>query len=181
MNMNLIHAYQLLSTITESAEDYQAEYKQYILDHKNKVKQVADWLKTNCPEVFKGVSLASFDDCIRKHDDSKFSEPEFEAYAKFWAEDSDDYSWDPEYDEAVEHHWQVNEHHPEHWFGADMPLLYILEMICDWGSFSIGKGNFEELFDFYYEEAQYDDEKDLSPKTKKIIEDILSKIKKAGG
>lgn len=181
MNMNFINAYHVLSTLAEGTEDYRAGYKQYILDHKNRVTKFADWLKTNCSEVFKGVSLASFDDCIRKHDDSKFEEPEFEAYAKFWSNDSEDYDWDPEYDEAVEYHWSVNEHHPEHWFGSDMPLLYILEMICDWGSFYIDKGNFSGLYDFYYSEARDDDEKDLSPKTKKIIEDILDKIKKAGG
>ena len=176
MNMNFINAYQVLSTLAEGTEDYLARYKQYIIEHKQRVRKFADWLKDKCPEVFNGISLASFDDCIRKHDDSKFEEPEFEAYAKFWAEESD--SWDLEYDEAVEHHWTVNEHHPEHWFGSDMPLLYILEMICDWGSFYIEEGELSGLYDFYYNEAMDDEEKALSPKTKKIIEDILLKIKK---
>jgi hypothetical protein len=49
-------------------------------------------------------------------------------------------------------------------------------MLCDWGSFSIAEGNLEELLNFYYEEAKDDEEKNLSENTKKIIEDILSKI-----
>jgi hypothetical protein len=69
-----------------------------------------------------------------------------------------------------------NEHHPEFWLGKDMPYIYILEMLCDWGSFSIAKGNMMELVDYYYTEARDDEEKNLSENTKIIIEEILDKI-----
>ena len=69
-----------------------------------------------------------------------------------------------------------NEHHPEYWLGQDMPLIYILEMLCDWGSFSIDKGNMSELIDFYYNEARDDDEKNLSDNTKLYIEEILDQF-----
>ena len=69
-----------------------------------------------------------------------------------------------------------NEHHPEFWLGEDMPYIYILEMICDWGSFSIKSGNMRELSDFYYNKAKDDEEKNLSDATKEIIEEILTKI-----
>ena len=110
---------------------------------------------------------------ISEHDDSKFGEEEFEPYAKHFYDD-DDYSLD--YDEAWEHHWMNNEHHPEHWLGQDMPLIYILEMLCDWGSFSIDKNDFTELSKYYYGQAKDDDEKNLSDNTKEIIEEILEKI-----
>jgi hypothetical protein len=58
-----------------------------------------------------------------------------------------------------------------------MPYIYILEMLCDWGSFSIKSGDFRELFKFYYEKAKDDEEKNLSDNTKIIIEEILDKIK----
>jgi hypothetical protein len=57
-----------------------------------------------------------------------------------------------------------------------MPYIYILEMICDWGSFSIDKGDLKELSDFYYNKAKADPEKNLSDATQEIIEDILSQI-----
>jgi hypothetical protein len=57
-----------------------------------------------------------------------------------------------------------------------MPYIYILEMICDWGSFSIKSGDFRELSKFYYEKAKDDEEKNLSDNTKTIIEEILGKI-----
>jgi hypothetical protein len=116
---------------------------------------------------------------IREHDKSKFSEEEFVPYARFWYDDSEHYDYDPEYEAAWEHHWMNNEHHPEYWAGEDMPYIYILEMLCDWGSFSIAKKDFKELSDYYYNEAKEDDEKDLSEATQEIIEDILERINSA--
>ena len=171
--MNLLNAFSLLETLTEGKEDYQEKYKQYIIGHKQRVKQFADWLKENLPEVFEGVNVNAFDAQIAEHDNTKYSEEEFDAYARHFYNDED---YSPEYDDAWVHHWMNNEHHPEHWGGDDMPYIYILEMLCDWGSFSIAKGNLKELSDYYFEEAKDDDEKNLSEATKEIIEDILSKI-----
>ena len=179
--MNLINAFGLLNMITEGQEDYLEKYKQYVLAHKQRVSKFADWLKASCPEVFKDVNMGAFNAQIAEHDESKFSEEEFEPYARFWYNDTDHYDYDPEYEAAWEHHYMNNEHHPEYWDGDDMPLIYILEMLCDWGSFSIDKGDLSELIDYYYEEARDDDEKNLSAKTKTIIEKILDKIETAIG
>jgi hypothetical protein len=62
-----------------------------------------------------------------------------------------------------------------------MPYIYILEMICDWGSFSIASGDMKELSDFYFNKAKDDPEKNLSDATKEIIEDILSQVNSAVG
>lgn len=176
--MNLLNAFGLLNMINEGGADYQKENKEYILAHKKRVEEFADWLKANCPEVFEGVDLDDFMDLIKEHDESKFSEEEFEPYAQKWFGDG---VKTPEYEEAWKHHWMNNEHHPEFWLGEDMPYIYILEMICDWGSFSIDKGDFKELSDFYYNKARDDEEKNLSDNTKIIIEEILSHINSALG
>lgn len=171
--MNLINAFGLLNMINENLDGYQEEYKKYIIEHKERVKQFADWLKENLPEVFENVDLEVFDEVIEEHDDSKYSEDEFEPYAQHFYGDGDN---DFEYSEAWKHHWTHNEHHPEFWLGEDMPLIYILEMLCDWGSFSIDKGDFKKLSKYYYEQARDDEEKNLSDSTKNIIEDILSQV-----
>lgn len=171
--MNLLNAFGLLNMINEGMEDYQEENKKYIEEHKDRVKQFAEWLKENLPELFESIDLELFDEMIRDHDDSKFSEPEFEPYAQKWFGNKEKTL---EYEEAWKHHWTNNEHHPEFWLGEDMPYIYILEMICDWGSFSIKSGDFTELSKFYYEEAKDDEEKNLSENTKIIIEEILEKI-----
>lgn len=174
MNMNFINALAALSAINEGLEDYQEEYKKYIIDHKNRVKQFADWLKENVPEVFDALPDPEvFYDIIEEHDESKFSEEEFEPYAQRFYNNGEE---DLAFQEAWKHHWTHNEHHPEFWLGEDMPYIYILEMLCDWGSFSIEKGDLTELSKFYYDKAKDDEEKNLSDNTKEIIEEILSKI-----
>jgi hypothetical protein len=176
--MNLINTFRLLNAIREGGADYLKEYKEYVDAHKERVEKFASWLKENCPEVFDGVPLDVFDDLIKEHDESKYSEEEFEPYAQKWFGDGEKSF---EYEEAWKHHWLYNEHHPEHWLGEDMPYIYILEMICDWGSFSIDKGDLKELSDFYFNKAKDDPEKDLSEATKEIIEDLLVKINAAAG
>lgn len=172
--MNLLQAFQFLNMMTEDLDGYQEEYKNYIVAHKDRVKQFADWLKENLPEVFNNVDIEAFDEVIEEHDESKYSEEEFEPYAVHFYGNKDN---DLEFEEAWKHHWLHNEHHPEFWLGEDMPYIYILEMLCDWGSFSIEKKDFNELINFYYDKARDDEEKNLSDNTKTIIEEILDKIK----
>ena len=174
MNMNFINALHALSVIAEGGADYQKEYKDYVISHKQRVEQFAEWLKENLPEIFEEVDIDAFDEVISEHDESKFSEEEFEPYAQKWYGNGEKTF---EYKEAWKHHWMNNEHHPEYWLGEDMPYIYILEMLCDWGSFSIEKGDITELIDFYYTKAKNDEEKKLSDNTKIIIEEILEKIK----
>ena len=175
--MNLLQAFKFLDMVTEDLDGYQEEYKNYIEEHKERVEQFAEWLKENLPELFDNIDIELFDEVIQEHDDSKFSEEEFEAYAQhFYGNKKNDF----EFEEAWKHHWTNNEHHPEFWLGEDMPYIYILEMICDWGSFSIASGNIKELSDFYFTKAKDDEEKNLSDNTKNIIEEILSKIESLG-
>lgn len=174
--MNLINAFGLLNMINEGGADYQKEYRDYILAHQARVEKFADWLLEHCPEVLDEVDPDVFWDLIKAHDESKFSEEEFEPYAQKWFGDG---IKTPEYEEAWKHHWMNNEHHPEYWLGEDMPYIYILEMLCDWGSFSIDKGDLSELSDFYYNKAKDDPDKNLSEKTKTIIEEIIEKINSA--
>jgi hypothetical protein len=171
--MNVLQAMCFLNSINEGLDGYLEENKKYIEEHKANVSKFADWLEENLPELFDDIDLEAFHEIIEEHDDSKFSEEEFEPYAQKWFGDGEKTL---EYEEAWKHHWMNNEHHPEFWLGEDMPYIYILEMLCDWGSFSIKSGNMKELSDFYYNEARDDEEKNISDNTKKIIEEILEKI-----
>lgn len=56
----------------------------------------------------------------------------------------------------------------------DMPYNYIIEMICDWWSFSWQKGDLGEIFNWYDEHSDYIK---LSPKTRKTVEDILEQMR----
>ena len=172
--MDATKAFNILEALEAGELDYIDEYKEYVDGHKEKVKKFADWLKTNCPELFENVDIELFDNLIEEHDQSKYSEEELEPYARKWIKKEQNPIG---YSEAWDHHWLTNEHHPEHWFGEDMPYIYILEMICDWGSFSIEQEDFNELSSFYYDKARDDEEKNLSDNTKEYIEEILDLIK----
>ena len=173
MNTHFIGVLQALDYIIEGGADYQKEYKEYVDAHKERVEEFSIWLLSNCPDLFENIDIEVFNDLIAEHDESKFSEEEFEPYAQKWFGDG---KKTREYELAWEHHYMNNEHHPEYWDGEDMPYIYILEMICDWGSFSIASGNMKELSDFYFTKAKADPEKNLSEATKEIIEDIISRI-----
>jgi len=77
-----------------------------------------------------------------KHDLSKTEPPEVEAFdtaARQLAEmsyDSDEYQASlDQLGEALEHHYKVNRHHPQHWGAAGiggMTLVDVIEMLCDW-------------------------------------------------
>ena len=54
-----------------------------------------------------------------------------------------------------------------------MPRCYIIEMICDWWSFSWAKDDLTEIFRWYNEHREY---MLLHKNTREIVEDILSKM-----
>lgn len=75
------------------------------------------------------------------HDKSKLESPEVELFAQYTDNlknleyGSDEYKQSLEaLKPALEHHYAVNAHHPEHWKNGinDMSLIDLLEMICDW-------------------------------------------------
>ena len=76
------------------------------------------------------------------HDKSKLSEPEKSGFEKMDAEPYYPYGSQEYFDKLdryapiLEHHYKLNPHHPEHYSGfiAEMDLLDILEMVCDWAS-----------------------------------------------
>lgn len=76
-----------------------------------------------------------------RHDQSKLSSPEVELFAEHTERlnqieyGSDEYKQELEaLKPALEHHYAVNPHHPEHWPHGleDMSLWDICEMLCDW-------------------------------------------------
>ncbi|MCA1040044.1 DUF5662 family protein [Bacillus infantis] len=78
------------------------------------------------------------------HDWSKFSPQEFLPYAKkFFYKGQKDSTDELKWKYAWLHHQHKNKHHWEHWVvdpknkqALPMPRKYLLEMVCDWRSFS---------------------------------------------
>lgn len=75
------------------------------------------------------------------HDDSKLEEPEKSMYDEFTPKLRDSTYGSDEYKgflkdmgAALQHHYQVNSHHPEHFENGinGMSLLDLIEMLADW-------------------------------------------------
>lgn len=75
------------------------------------------------------------------HDNSKFSEEEADLFIKMTpllrqsTYGSEEYKqFLKELTPALDHHYQTNSHHPEHYENGikDMDLIDLIEMLCDW-------------------------------------------------
>ena len=124
---------------------------------------------------------------IKNHDESKYSKEEYNAYDDwFYSEKRDRKCFEENFNSAWLHHIHNNPHHWQHWIlinddaelgtiALEMPMEYVVEMICDWWSFSWEIGNLYEIFSWY------ENNKDhivLHDNTRLEVEHILSAMKK---
>lgn len=169
------------------------EYDDYLTNHKDNVKKAYSILALTNPDRFSKINdiLPELSDVsagaiIFEHDTSKYSMEEYKPYVDYFVtykdgkkpkavEDAFNYAW--------LHHIHSNPHHWQHWVlindedgieALEMPDNYILEMICDWWSFSLKKDAPSEILE-WYERAKR--EMMLAPKTKEKVEAILDIIK----
>lgn len=152
------------------------KYRKYLFNHIKGVKKAYDWINEN---IF-DYALDMPD--IYLHDNSKFTPEEYDAYADYFygeqtgeVKEAFDYAWN--------RHQKVNPHHWQYWVlindedgikALDMPMEYIIEMICDWWAFSWVKDDLEEIFSWYKKNKK---KMMLSDNTRFMVEDILDKMK----
>lgn len=161
-----------------------AKYDEYIEEHKSNVTKAFNWIKENIPDIFDPEVLKDTEyNCIYGHDSSKQERDEYEAYdAYFYGNRS--YEVMQNFNRAWLLHIHRNPHHWQYWILRnddpeqgeiliDMPDCYIIEMICDWWSFSWKKGDLREIFNWYEERKKYIK---LSHYSRGKVEDILKAI-----
>lgn len=190
-----------LKYLFEEMEDND-QYNEYLTTHIGNVKKGYEWIKENCPELLEEYNFieepcyyGELDEIIAKHDGSKYIKIpnrehyydltcEYDAYADyFYGEKTDEVK--TKFDYAWLAHIHSNPHHWQHWLlqnddpkiglrVLDMPYAFIIEMFCDWWSFSWKSDNLLEVFKWYE-----DNKKGiiLSEKTAKSLEKILSTVK----
>lgn len=165
------------------------EYNDYIKEHKQNVKKAFQWIKVNLPEIFESEYIKSKAEslCGYDHDLSKYSEEEYDAYDKYFYSEKVDENQIKNFNLAWLHHIHNNPHHWQHWILVnddpalgeivlDMPDEYIIEMICDWWSFSWRFNNLLEIFTWYEERKEHIK---LSESTRAKVENILDLMKAA--
>ena len=183
------------------------DYDEYLYGHINNVVIGFEWIINNIPDVYilnilPDVNFIRVGENVKNHDMSKNLEDEYKAY--------DDYFYGERTQEVKDafnlawlKHIHRNPHHWQHWVliqdkgnadsyyngkivALDMPDDYILEMICDWWSFSWKKhadtpgydlkAGLYEIFNWY------DSNKDkiiFSNKTRTKVEKFLDLLHKS--
>jgi len=160
-------------------------YNEYINEHVENVQRAYRALIGFMPDLPDKLGLEPLA-ILCDHDKSKWSSEEYDAYDKyFYGKTGRSHKIVEDFKYAWLHHIHNNPHHWQYWVlqnddegeeVLEMPGQYVVEMICDWWSFSIAKGDMTEIFPWY--EAHKDKMK-LHPKTRKLVEDILGKIRAA--
>ena len=153
-------------------------YTTYITEHCKYVSEAYRWL------VDHKIVKNDFVHRMQLHDTSKWSEEEYDAYDAYFYGKSKTQEVKDNFNYAWLHHIHENPHHWQHWVlindedgtkALEMPEEYVIEMICDWWSFSHKSGKLEEIFDWY---KSHKSNMIMHKNTKAMVEDILDKIKK---
>ena len=160
------------------------KYDEYILQHKSSVKEAFNWLCKNTPELFLDEEQRARVEyqIVNAHDQSKYSKEEWDAYLNYFYPDENHPKDDNAFDLAWLHHLHNNPHHWQYWIlqrdngeqvPLDMPEKYVIEMLCDWMSFS--KKNPESTAYKWYNDNK--DKMILSENTIKLIEKYIDLLK----
>lgn len=160
------------------------EYGNYLNQHMLNVASGYKWLEANLPELLANCDYRK--QICFQHDLSKLDPEEYSYYDEyFYGKSKDDPAVKLNFKYAWLHHIHNNPHHWQYWIlhndepdegmvVLDMPYQYIVDMICDWWSFSWKKGNLMEIFNWY---DQHKDYMKLSGNTRSTVEMILRKIR----
>lgn len=160
-------------------------YANYLREHTQDVARAYEWLRENLPDILIGEDCTMMMQIGHQHDLSKLDSEEYEAYDLYFYGKEKTEEVKRNFNYAWLHHIHNNPHHWQYWVlinddpsngetVLDMPRCYIVEMVCDWWSFSWKKGNLQEIFSWYDARKDY---MKLSDKTRATVEDILSKIR----
>lgn len=158
------------------------EYDNYLMQHRNGVNKSLEWLQKNCSYLFENVEFNALEIQL-SHDKSKNDPEEYEAYDAYFYGGNRSYQVVQDFKRAWLHHIHHNPHHWQYWIlindddgieCIEMPMQYVIEMICDWWSFSWNCGNLYKIFDWY---DKHKDQIKLHDDTLYAVESILEDIK----
>lgn len=158
-------------------------YNNYLDEHIANVGKAYWWIKEHMPRAVEDITDDEEFAILKCHDESKYTCEEYDAYDEYFYGKDKTPEVEKEFDYAWLHHIHNNPHHWQYWVLIndeayvgmeilDMPYYRIIEMICDWWSFSWKTGNLYEIFDWY---KKHNNMK-LSPRTKEIVENVLDMI-----
>lgn len=161
------------------------QYNLYLKEHKANVAAAFYWIQTNLPELL----TRDYDyerQITADHDKSKSDLDEYSAYDEYFYGKDQSYMVKQNFNKAWLNHIHKNQHHWQHWILVnddpkdgeifmDIPYNYIIEMICDWWSFSFQQKKLDEIFNWYDGHKKHIK---LSDATRITVDYILGEIHK---
>lgn len=155
------------------------EYDALLRDHQYNVKKGYFWIEKHLPEIL--IPGPHYTWYILFHDTSKRDTEEYRAFDEYlYGERTEEVV--KRYKRAQLEHRHRNPHHWEYWVlhtsstkptALDMEYPYIIEMICDWWSFSWAADSLFDIFDWY---ESHKENIIMSEETTRTVEDILDKL-----
>lgn len=177
----------MLKIVQESENiklDKDKEYVNYIEEHLSNVQKAFNELcDKDIPEIQE--YLNELHQKVKDHDNSKYSDEEFDAYRKnfYPINNEEKESNKDDFDKAWEHHYRNNDHHWQYWTDDDTNLkpfseqnereirLAYLEMIIDWTAMGYKFG--DTAYQYYKE---HENEIKLYPQLKDWIINIMEEL-----
>ena len=173
------------------------EYDQYLINHKESVRTAYQWFKRNMPvfvqqSLVGGMKLEELEHQILvAHDSSKTMFDEYPAYDRHFYAGLPIDETKGEFNLAWLRHIHRNPHHWQYWILAnedlgdapalEMPQNYVLEMLCDWWSFSWRNYEPDKIFEWW---DRHKDKMILHQKTRELIHETIwtmkEKLKESG-
>lgn len=179
------------------------QYDKYLKEHIANVYNGYLWIvghidAKKIDELLPGIKWENLMVQLKLHDDSKYWSEEYEAYdAYFYGPDGINdgnggtkkasEKVQEEFNKAWLHHIHHNPHHWQYWVlfedepetgekytSLDIPNDFILEMICDWWSFSWTKGDLFEVFNWW---DRHIDSVVMTDSSRRKVESLLNLIK----
>lgn len=159
------------------------EYDLYLHEHVSNVQKAYEWLRNHFGSYL--LEKSSSYQNISEHDKSKYDEEEYDAYDVYFYSKNRSYSVVDDFNRAWLRHIHKNPHHWQHWVlvnddqkegtvALEIPFQYVVEMVCDWWSFSWKSGNLYEIFDWYEDHKK---QMILHDNTRAEVERLLSLVK----
>lgn len=151
------------------------EYTRYIDEHRNYIKKaLSQFLKMKIVDLSQH-DIEMLSSAVESHDISKYGIEEFEPYRKHFFPCSFENKMDSEkeFQIAVQHHYLVNDHHPQNPSRKDgLNKIACIHNVLDWIAMSYKfKDN---IWDFY---SNSKISQKINPLEKEYIEKILDEMK----
>lgn len=170
----------MLKLTRENSESNQKN-TEYIITHKSNVLNAYNLIRDSLLSEFDNDFIDRLDVVIKNHDESKYDAIEFEPYATHFYGNKNEAS-EREYQLAWLHHQKTNKHHWQYWLvisdkgemrPQDMDIEYVIEMLCDWHSFS-ARDKSSTAYAWYSENGP---KMILSDNTRKLIDRYINYFK----